>query len=96
MKRGLAGILFGKWAKKQLFTDKPWRRNLPTATEFVVTDQRNFDEEREKLIHLVQRFSAEGYTVISKVHPFFGKMSSQEWAMLAYKHIDHHLQQFSA
>ena len=29
-----------------------------------------------------------------KHHPFFGKMSAKEWAILAHKHIDHHLRQF--
>jgi len=27
-------------------------------------------------------------------HPMFGKMSSKEWALIAHKHIDHHLKQF--
>lgn len=27
-------------------------------------------------------------------HPFFGKMSAKEWAVIAHKHIDHHLRQF--
>ena len=27
-------------------------------------------------------------------HPFFGKLSAKEWAMIAHKHIDHHLRQF--
>jgi hypothetical protein len=27
-------------------------------------------------------------------HPFFGKMSAKEWALIAHKHIDHHLKQF--
>lgn len=27
-------------------------------------------------------------------HPFFGKMSAKDWALIAYKHIDHHLKQF--
>jgi hypothetical protein len=34
MKRGLMGILFGKMAKKKLFSNKPWSHNLPTAPEF--------------------------------------------------------------
>jgi len=29
-------------------------------------------------------------------HPFFGKMSAKQWAVMAYKHIDHHLRQFGA
>jgi hypothetical protein len=27
-------------------------------------------------------------------HPFFGKMSAKEWALIGHKHIDHHLRQF--
>ncbi len=27
-------------------------------------------------------------------HPFFGKMSAKEWAVIGHKHIDHHLRQF--
>jgi hypothetical protein len=34
--------------------------------------------------------------ITETIHPFFGKMSSQEWAMFAYKHLDHHLTQFGA
>ncbi len=29
-------------------------------------------------------------------HPFFGTMSAKEWALIGYKHIDHHLRQFGA
>ncbi|MCB0510451.1 MAG: DUF1569 domain-containing protein [Bacteroidetes bacterium] len=29
-------------------------------------------------------------------HPFFGNLSKADWQRLIYKHIDHHLQQFSA
>jgi hypothetical protein len=94
MKRGLMGILFGKTAKKKLFTDKPWPKNLPTAKEFVVVGPRELINEKIKLVNLIRRFSLEGYNVTESVHPFFGKMSSQEWALLTYKHLDHHLQQF--
>mgnify|MGYP001794749648 CR=1 FL=1 len=29
-------------------------------------------------------------------HAFFGRMPGQEWAILMYKHLDHHLRQFGA
>jgi len=94
MKRALMGRLFGKMAKRKLFSDKPWPQNLPTAKQFMVAGQRDLETEKSKLIQLVQRFLNEGYTITSFTHPFFGKMSSQEWALFAYKHLDHHLQQF--
>lgn len=27
-------------------------------------------------------------------HPFFGQMNAKEWAIMAQKHMDHHLKQF--
>lgn len=93
-KRGLMGLLFGKIAFKQLISDKPWRKSLPTAKEFKITGSRNFEEEKNKLLSGVHRFSTEGYTITSFIHPFFGKLSSQEYALFNYRHLDHHLQQF--
>jgi hypothetical protein len=94
MKRGLISLLFGKVAKKKLFVKEPWRRNLPTAKAFKILEEKNFEKEKSLLISLVRRFADEGYTVTVSVHPFFGKMSSQEWGLFSYKHLDHHLQQF--
>ena len=94
VKRDLMGLLFGKIAFKQLISNKPWRRGLPTAKEFKITDLRDFEEEKGKLLSNVKRFSNEGYTITFFIHPFFGKLSSQEYALFNYKHLDHHLQQF--
>lgn len=94
MKRNLIGILFGKMVKKKLMSEKPWDKNLPTAKEFKIVDQKDFETEKEKLVHIVTRFSNEGYSVLSFTHPFFGKMSSQEWGVIGYNHLNHHLTQF--
>lgn len=94
LKRVFIGYLFGKMAKRKLLSAQPWAHNLPTAPQFKISNQREFDAEKEKLTAYINRFANEGYTITSTVHPFFGKMSSQEWAILAYKHLDHHLKQF--
>jgi hypothetical protein len=93
-KKSFFGMLFGKIVFKQLIGDKPWRKNLPTAKNFKITGIRNFEEEKTKLVNIVGRFSSEGYTITSFTHPFFGKLSSQEYALFNYRHLDHHLQQF--
>jgi hypothetical protein len=93
-KRGLMSLLFGKIAKKKLFSDKPWPQNLPTAKTFVISDERAFEEEKVKLIQQLHKFSTEGTNISKNTHPFFGNMSSQEWGIFAYKHLDHHLKQF--
>lgn len=94
MKRRLMGILFGKMAKKKIYSDKPIPKGLPTDQSFKMSGEKDFIKERDELISYINRFAKEGYSVTSSVHPFFGKMSSQEWAVLGYKHMDHHLRQF--
>jgi hypothetical protein len=94
LRQSFAGLLFGRMAKRKLFADKPWPRGLPTAREFVITEDRAFEAEREKLAGQIERFSSSSILLHPPRHPFFGKMSAQEWSRLAYKHLDHHLQQF--
>ena len=98
LKRTLVGLLFGGMAKKKLARgEEPFSKNLPTDKNFVVTDQRNADEEKKNLIALVQRFAKAGPAGLSRdAHPFFGYMTTQEWDTLMWKHLDHHLRQFGA
>jgi hypothetical protein len=97
LKKGLMGLLFGRIAKKQLVNENPFKKNLPTAPSFVVKDQRNFEEEKNKVIDLLRRFSRTSRQELdSRVHPFFGKLNADEWNILHWKHIDHHLRQFGA
>jgi hypothetical protein len=95
LKQGLIGKLFGRMAKHSLMKPTPFKPNLPTAPEFIVKGNRNFKEEKERLIHLVEKFSKTGEAGLTKeAHPFFGKMTSSEWDTLQWKHLDHHLRQF--
>ncbi len=95
LKRGLTGILFGAWAKRKFMKPGGFGKNLPTAKSFVFTDDRDFNDEKSKLISLVQRFASEGAKGLSgDAHPFFGKMTPDEWSYLSWKHLDHHLTQF--
>lgn len=97
IKGGLMAFLFGKIAKKQLVQDVPFKKNLPTAPSFVVKDERDFEEEKKILISQLQLFSKAGPTEIAaRPHPFFGKLTAEEWNLLQYKHLDHHLRQFGA
>ena len=95
LKKGLMGFLFGGIAKRQLVKDQPFKKNLPTAPSFVVKDDRDFEKEKARLIDLVKRFSEEPVEALnSRPHPFFGKLTADEWNTLQYKHLDHHLRQF--
>ena len=79
--------------------DKPMRRNSPSSPELFPPDptQCNFERERSELIAAVDTFVSRGAPGCSQhPHPFFGRLKPQEWAILMYKHLDHHLRQFGA
>jgi hypothetical protein len=97
LKRSLIGVLFGGLAKKSLTKPEPFKRNLPTAPEFVVRDRRDFTQEQRKLLELVQDIGRRGSSAFTREkHPFFGPMTDEEWDLLQWKHVDHHLRQFGA
>jgi hypothetical protein len=94
--RVLVGRLLGWFVKpKVMGNDEPLRRNSPTARMFVVEDERDFGAERLRLCGLIDRFAAAGPAGCSShPHAFFGRLTPGEWAILMYKHLDHHLRQF--
>jgi hypothetical protein len=94
--RVLFGRIFGRIIKPlALGNDAPMRRNSPTVPDLVVTDERDVDVERQRLDGLVTRFSAAGPGgCTTHPHSFFGRLAPDEWAVLMYKHLDHHLRQF--
>jgi hypothetical protein len=77
--------------------DKPMRRNSPSVPELFSTDPSRCDFERERgcLIAAIDCFANEGAACCSQhPHPFFGPLKPKQWAILMYKHVDHHLRQF--
>jgi hypothetical protein len=96
--RALSGRLLGWIIKPMALKDgEPMRRNSPTSKELIVADDRNLDAERERLRALMDRFTASGPAgCTTHPHPFFGKLTPDEWAVQMYKHLDHHLRQFGS
>ena len=75
--------------------EKPYKKNGKTVPAFIIKDQRDFDLEKRKLINYCQEVHALGAQHFEgKDSHSFGKLSSQEWSNLFYKHLDHHLTQF--
>ncbi|HMD06016.1 MAG TPA: DUF1569 domain-containing protein [Candidatus Acidoferrum sp.] len=94
--RVLVGRLLGWIVKpKVMGNDEPLRQNSPTAKGLVVQDERDLGTERTRLCALIDRFAAAGPAgCTSHPHAFFGRLTPDEWAILMYKHLDHHLRQF--
>ncbi len=95
-KGALPARLMGRLIKPMVLrNDDPLRKNSPTASSLVVTDERDLDKERDRLSGLIDTFSTGGPAACTRhPHSFFGSMTPQEWAILMYKHLDHHLRQF--
>ncbi len=80
--------------KKQMYNDKAWRKNLPTPKKFIVTDERDFDKEKENLKSIILQFCHKKENIHLQNHPLFGKFTTEQWGIMQYKHLDHHLRQF--
>lgn len=92
--RSLIGRLIGSFIKKGLVNEQPFSQNMPTDKGFIISDIRDFEKEKYQLMDLLRRFHENQGQNIPSVHPFFGKMTSHEWDVLQYKHLDHNLRQF--
>ena len=94
--RSLMGRIVGRLAKKSILGEAPVRRNMPTMESLIMSGERQFAEEQKRLIDWVGRFSAGGpEQCTTHPHSFFGPMTPVECATMGYKHLDHHLRQFS-
>ncbi len=96
--RALIGRILGPVIKPMALREgEPMRRNSPTSKELVIKGDRNFESERKRLSGLIDGFAAAGPAgCTAHPHAFFGSLTPDEWAVLMYKHLDHHLRQFGA
>jgi len=91
---------FMKWLVKNFFktsmvNEVPYKKNLPTSPAFVIREEKNFEQEKNKLKQYIQKIQEMGQDAFEgREQATIGKLSSREWNNLLYKHLDHHLQQF--
>jgi len=52
-----------------------------------------FEQQKKKFIQLINRFP-EHKGELTLPHIAFGNISTKQWGIAAYKHMDHHLRQF--
>ena len=91
--RTLLGRIVGPLVKGGMYNEKPFRHNSPTDPSFIMTGhEKDFEREKQGMIAMINDFKEDN--VKNEIHPFFGKLTKQQWSKAMYKHIDHHLQQF--
>lgn len=86
----------GKMMKNKIINSPEFKKDSPTAPAFIKTETYDFTATRNELIEKVQKFATGSQVIKSNKHPFFGKMSTEDWDKLQWKHLDHHLRQFNA
>jgi len=89
----LKKIVF-KLFKPLMYNDKPWKRNLKTPKEFVITEPQIFSVEKDNLVTLINEFANKKNNTNWPEHPLFGHFTTEQRGKMQYKHIDHHLTQF--
>jgi hypothetical protein len=89
------GKLIGPLVKPIIYNDKPMQPNSPTIPAVRITDEKEFEFERSELKRKIRAFQANGpEKCTTNPHPFFGKLTPEQWGKGTYKHLDHHLKQF--
>jgi hypothetical protein len=83
------------FAKETVVGDKPYSKNGRTAPVFIITDERVFQAEKERLINHIKKTQEMGESFFDgKESHGFGVLTIKQWNNLFYKHLDHHLSQF--
>jgi hypothetical protein len=88
------GLIFGKMAlNSSVKDDRPMKRNMPAGRFKVREKSGNVELQKEKWIGLINEYA--NFSNPGFIHDFFGKMTTEQIGIFAYKHSDHHLRQFS-
>ncbi len=92
---GFKKFMLKLFVKRAVVGPKPYGKNGRTAPEFLITDAREFDLEKTKLVNYLKKTQELGASHFhNKESTSFGELSSTEWNVLFAKHLDHHLTQF--
>lgn len=91
---------FMKWILKMfvkgpVVNETPYPRNGKTAPAFVMTGDKDFEKEKQRLIAYIEKTQALGAQHFDgKASHSFGPLTITEWNNMFAKHLDHHLTQF--
>lgn len=93
----LMRFILKAFVKNGVVNETPYKKNIRTAPQFIITDRKNFKEEKARLINYLEHTCKLGKAHFEgKESISFGPMTSIEWNNQFYKHLDHHLTQFGA
>ena len=83
------------FVKNSVVNEEPYKKNMRTAPHFVMETEKNFEEEKQRLIdHIKQTQELGADHFDGKESHSFGVLNKTEWNNMFAKHLDHHLGQF--
>lgn len=93
-KQELIGKIFGRMMlKKHTKDDTSMSKGMPVGNFAVKEKVGDLEGHKKAWIELVEGYG--NYSNPRFIHDFYGKMTKEQIGIFAYKHIDHHLRQFS-
>lgn len=93
--KGMMKLMLKFLVKPLVVNEKPYKPSSPTAPDFKIAGDRDFNKEKERLSGFIRKVQAEGADSFEgRVSHSFGKLNKTEWNNMFYKHLDHHLRQF--
>lgn len=93
--KGIKRFLMKLFVKSTVVGPKPYPKNSPTAPDFRVAPKQDFEAEKGRMIAYLNKTQELGRQHFEgKLSQSFGPLTADEWNVLFYKHLDHHLRQF--
>lgn len=83
-----------RWLVLYVLPRFPKNAQAPKALRTKGTiNQEEFEKQKTLFAETVNRF-ATSTNPIAHYHPYFGNLSTEQWGLTSWKHVDHHLRQF--
>ena len=92
---GFMKALLKLFVKNNVVNETPYKKNGSTGPDFIISDERDFEKEKQRLIGYIRKTQELGGNYFEgKESHSFGKLTQEEWNNMFQKHLDHHLKQF--
>jgi hypothetical protein len=85
--------ILGKLLKNKAFNND-FGKNSPTGKELKFEGSYDFESSRNEFAENFSQFTKGTQVIKVMDHPFWGKMTHEDWDKLMWRHTDHHLRQF--
>lgn len=83
------------FVKPKVVNEEMYPKNNRTAPQFIISDERDFEKEKSRLIAYIRQTQQLGAAHFEgRESHSFGALTSTEWNNMCAKHLEHHLGQF--